>query len=365
MKNMKNVGIMSMQRIKNYGSFLQSYALKSVIESFGNNVKFIDYTVEPCIVKNSGNRQNKINLLVRYIKHRNTPKKRKMYQTAKKFNENYEEYYNQLGISSKKIYRDAVDCLVIGSDEVFNCLQSNDDVGYSKELFGFNRNSTYCISYAASFGSTTYEELVNYGIFEEIAIMLSSFNAISVRDENSAQIVKKLINRRVNQNVDPVFIYDFEKEVSNKKMLDNYIVVYSYRGRMLEKEGKIIRKFAKKNNKKLISLGGVSNFCDDYILCSPFEVLNYVKFADYVITDTFHGTVFSIKYQKKFVSMVRNNNKQKLLSLLHTFDLDDRLLSDLNKLEETIIKDYDYELTKVKINNEIAKSINYLQKEIG
>ena len=74
-----------------------------------------------------------------------------------------------------------VDTLVIGSDEVFNCLQPY-PVGYSKQLFGDGYAHSKIVSYAASFGSTRYEDLVDTGIAHEIKTMLSRFAAISVRD---------------------------------------------------------------------------------------------------------------------------------------------------------------------------------------
>ena len=66
-----------------------------------------------------------------------------------------------LGITDEMNYNPTVDCLVIGSDEVFNCIQKNSNVGYSPELFGKNNHAKKLITYAASFGNTTLEKLEN------------------------------------------------------------------------------------------------------------------------------------------------------------------------------------------------------------
>ena len=55
---MSKVGILSMQRIKNYGSFLQAYGLKKIIEELGHDVEFVDYHIEPSIIENKENSKN-------------------------------------------------------------------------------------------------------------------------------------------------------------------------------------------------------------------------------------------------------------------------------------------------------------------
>lgn len=357
------VGIMSMQLVKNYGSFLQAYGLKKTLESLGHEVSFVDYFVEPPIVTAVGKR-NVLKQGWNFLCHRNTKTKRAMYRKAKKFDRNIEQYHPLLGIKESKQYRSHVDCLVIGSDEVFNCLQASDEVGYSKELFGANHNAKKLISYAASFGSTTLKGLKEYHIADEIATMLSRFDHISVRDQNSYQIVHELVKREPAYHVDPVLIYDFEAEVEKctpKYEKDSYIAVYSYRGRFSKQEGKAIRKFAKEKKLRLLSLGGVLDFCDDYIMESPFDVMRYVKDAAYVITDTFHGTVFSIKYAKKFVTVIRESNRNKLLDLLGHFSLSGRALQDINQISKVIENKIDDVALAKQKSEDREKTIQYLK----
>ncbi|MCE2266893.1 hypothetical protein GPX15_05810 [Streptococcus thermophilus] len=90
----------------------------------------------------------------------------------------------------------ALDCLIVGSDEVFNCIQKNPNVGYSLELFGKDNNAKRLISYAASFGNTTLDKLQAYAKDREISTYLKRFDAISVRDSNSGEIVKKINRKR-------------------------------------------------------------------------------------------------------------------------------------------------------------------------
>ena len=112
------------------------------------------------------------------------------------------------------------------------------------------------------------------------------------------------------------------------------------------KEAEAIREFAKRENKKILSLGFYQPFCDEYVLASPLEVLVYIKYADYVITDTFHGTVFSIKYQKKFGTIIRDSNRQKLGDLMQRFGVMERQICELEGLRQIMVSELDKEKVK-------------------
>lgn len=357
------IGILSMQRIKNYGSFLQAYGLKGVIEELGHQVEFVDYSIEKCIVEGTvGNRKlsKKVKTLLRkiYIRLKQGNNKGKFVEC------DYNNYLKLLGITDEYKFRTKVDTLVIGSDEVFNCLQTNKDVGYSKELFGANNNAKRLISYAASCGTTTIEGLEKYKIKEEVSSLLKKFNAISVRDNNTGKVVKELTGKEPYYNLDPVFIFNFDELIPKSVDLKDYIVIYAYSNRITLEEGKYIRKFAKKHNKKLVCIGAEQKCCDICLKANPFELLAYIKNADYVITDTFHGSVFSIKYNKLFATIIRNSNKQKLSDLLNRFELSSREVSDMSKLEDVLVNDINYDKVNEFLDKEINKTINYLKENL-
>lgn len=362
------VGIMSMQRIINYGSFLQAYGLKKTIESLGHEVIFVDYNVGKPIIENLSvsKSNNKILSLLKIIF---SPKYRKMRNNQICENQAFGNFYRTferdwlpiLGITDEKVYNPELDVLVIGSDEVFNCTQSNPDVGYSLELFGKNNNAKKLISYAASFGSTTLEKLDKYNKSDEIAECLKQFDAISVRDKNSYDIVKSLTDIEPFNNVDPVLISNFDDEVSSIKIeMKDYVIVYAYSGRITEEEAVAIQEFAHKRGKKTLSIGVRQAFTDEYVCADPFTMLAYFKNADYVITDTFHGTVFSIKYQIPFATLIRESNKEKLSDLLNKFELSNRLLDNINDIGVVIDSSFDKKLITSFIEKSIMNTYEYL-----
>lgn len=363
---------MSMQRIENYGSFLQAYGLKQIIEGIGHTVEFVDYKVEPSVVAESkDNRSKKTNIMIRLIRML-SPKYRKwrtkqikMNRTFSTFCEAYRnQFLPQLGGLDRDNILPKLDTLVIGSDEVFNCTQKGKRVGYSRQLFGKDNRALRVISYAASFGNTTFAKLVEYGIADEVGKLLSGFDALSVRDENSESIIKKLCDIQAQKHIDPVLLYDFPEVNDIQINLNNYIIIYAYADRIHTEEAFAIRKFAKENNKEIISLGFYQPFCDKYILANPLEVLAYVKNADYVVTDTFHGTVFSIKYQKKFATIIRESNYQKLGNLLEMFDLGNRAIKSINELGNILNAVYDTDSVKGKIELFQKQAKTYLMRNL-
>lgn len=349
------IGIMSMQRIRNYGSFMQAFCLKRMLEQNNNQVCFVDFHAgDP--VSNEKNIDNVSKLSIgKLIKKKITSVKFAVLY-------NYIWLPKYLGVKKEKCFNPKIDKLVIGSDEVFNCTQSSKTVGYSKELFGYGRKNV--LTYAASFGYTTGERLKRYKIDTEVSKMLKSISSISVRDKNSYNIVKELTGIKPEVNLDPVLVSDISKMELPQIKIKNYIVVYSYCGRITEKESKYIRAFADKHHKKIISLGYYNSYADKNIVANPFKMLAYFKNADYVITDTFHGSIFSIIYEKKFVTLIRKTNSEKLGDLLERLNLSDRELDELDDLEVKMNTYIDYEKVKEILNNERKHTLNYLKSNL-
>lgn len=372
---MKKVGIMSMQRIANYGSFLQAYALKQLIEELGYKVEFVDYHVGASVVENNTESKNKI---IRKLKKGMEAIKYKAPLSHKlsfiRYKQSFtQKYMSFLGVSDKMNYNPILDCLVIGSDEVFNCIQKNSNVGYSTELFGKDNRATRLITYAASFGNTTLEKLKKYKKNDEIALLLKKFNAISVRDKNSGEIVEQLTNNKPVYNLDPVLIYDYINccdKIPKIELCEQYLILYAYAGRISEKESNWINEYARKKNLKVYAIGGVQKCANRFIDCSPFEVLAYFKNAEEVITDTFHGSIFSVITHRPFTTLVRKSvgnsygNEEKLSDLLNRLGLAERMTTEIEETEKINEKPIDYNIVDFILQKQRKVAKEYLQKNI-
>ena len=359
------IGIMSMQRVANYGSFLQAYGLKKVIEEMGNQVVFVDYKPEKPIVPYSRKEFFREKLKRFYLLEKIYYIYQIRIRKNKSFHYSYtKDYLPLLNVGLKRKYHTPVDVLLIGSDEVFNCLQSGVNVGFSRELFGQNNKAKKVITYAASFGNTTYDRLIEYHVKSKVEKWIGDLRAISVRDNNSKSIIEKF-GRNPLKHVDPVLISNYDKEIPNIQIKNNYILVYTYDSRHYsEEEIKIIKKFAKYNKKKIVTIGKHQWWSDIKIDCDPFTMLAYFKDADFVFTDTFHGTVFSIKYNKKFTTLIRENNKEKLRDLLEIFEMTDREITDLKNLQKMYETEIDFRSVNEIIKKESEKAKDYLRKQL-
>ena len=368
----KKVGILSMQRIKNYGSFLQAYGLRKIIEELGCEVQYVDYHIEEPVIKDEINGKNdKLKKAFKTLEG-DAPLKQKIQYIIHKKNFGA-KYYGVLGLTEEPNYNPVLDTLVIGSDEVFNCIQSNKNVGYSLELFGKNNNAKKVITYAASFGNTTIEKLEKYNKKDEVAELLNKMDMISARDNNTGKIVETISNKKVVYNLDPVLAYDYMNkcnEIPNIETKEKYIIVYAYSNRISSKESEYIREFARKHNLKVYSIGGAQKCADKFIDCSPFEVLGYFKNAEMVITDTFHGSIFSIITKRNFVTLVRKSvgnaygNEEKLTDLLKRLGLEARITYDINNIDNILNKEIDYVKVDNILNEQRKISKKYLEENL-
>lgn len=354
-----------MQKVINYGSFLQAYALKRTLEGMNHECHFID--IKPGRKLTADNQTSRSAGRLSYLLKRldkNIIKRIDHYLFIKKREKRFvNEFFPVLGIGNEPQYDSSYDMVVIGSDEVFNCAR-NAPWGFAKTLLGEGLKTDRIITYAASCGHTTLKALDEYGIKAEVEKAMSNIASISVRDENTKEFAEAITGKSVTENIDPTLIYDFDELIPEGIPYKDYILIYGYNNRIKDAETiKEIKAFAAKNNKKVISAGVYQEWCDKNICCTPFELLAYFKGADYVITDTFHGTVFSIKYNKNFATIIRDSNKEKLGYLLKKFGLSSREIKNIKDLEVILNKKPEFDPVNEIIKKETCKAIEFLKDQ--
>ena len=367
------VGIMTMQRVPNYGSFLQAFALKRIVERLGHEVVFVDFHVEPDV-------EHRDSLLAalrcwcwtvaRDLKA--TRLGQKILNEGMRRSDDWKSVMfscnSLLGITDKRHYNVQCDLLIIGSDEVFNCLQLGSNIGYSLELFGHNAKANIVISYAASFGNTTLKKLENYGAANQIGTLLNKFEAISVRDDNSAKIIELLTKRHPLRHLDPVLIGGIENERWRPCNENKFMILYGYSYRFTKDECNEAMNFAHSRGLKLVAVGENQVLCDQHVRCRPDEVISYFQSASYVLTDTFHGTIFSIITHTPFATIPRGDingqggNVQKISSLLEQLCLSERIASSKEDICEKLQDSIDFKKADEVRHTEKKRSLSYLKR---
>lgn len=217
------------------------------------------------------------------------------------------EFRNSTGLNSVN-GDEHFDTCVIGSDEVFNCLQKS-KWGFSSQLFGKVEAAEKVITYAASCGSTKVDNLSDE-LREAIKSAMSNLSVVSVRDKNTADFVEKISEKKPVYNLDPVAVGNFDDEIRNvtvnSKLPKKYCIVYSYAERFSDPEEiKAISEYCKKYNLKIVAPFGRQKWIPSYETLTPFELLKAFQNAECIVTDTFHGTLFGAKFGKRMAVLIR------------------------------------------------------------
>ena len=322
-----NLHIITVYDSLNYGSYFQALALKWELEKYGV-VDFVNV------------KHQNIRLATYKLCMKNCTKKeiRTAIFDYRKLREFIKAQKIMPVVEMKTVCSNNNDVFFFGSDEIWNVHRKK--MRKTPEFFGANFPEKYRIALAPSVNRTQLDEIEQY---EYIPRELEKFQAISVRDKHSKNIIEELTKRECDLIADPTLMH--KKAIKE----DSFIMLYTY-GEMLKPEIiKMIVDFAKKNNLKLISVGAWFDFCDSCVPASPAEFLGYMKMAEYVITDTFHGLMFSLIYEKQFVVFPCGNIKvEKSLEYL---EMQDQICLPGQELEQKLVKKIDYVYITPKIEN--------------
>lgn len=363
-----------MNRVVNYGSFLQAFALREMLRSLGHEVEFLDIGPEPQRYDNLAekNPHYRINMIKARIHdllgHKEVARTMRLEQGRWYFNYSlytrFPRWWKKwLGMDDVDNLNCRYDAVVIGSDEVFNCTQ-NADWTASMKWFGKGIEAQRLISYAASFGYTTWQRLEEFGLLEDVKEGLHRFDALSVRDENSRQIALRCGAEPVN-HLDPVLVYDYESMIPEDKRLKDVMIVYAYQDRLKEENViRQIKQIAREEGLRLVSLGAYHDWCDENPVVTPFEVLRYFKNAKYVVTDTFHGSVFSMKFATPFATIIRSSNTQKLGDLLQRMGQTEAAVTVEDEIAPVLHRQMPAEELKQRILAERKRTMDYLKENL-
>lgn len=253
------------------------------------------------------------------------------------------------------------DGIIIGSDEVFSLF-----VGPTPELFGYNLPSKKVFAYAGCFGPTTVEDVKKVHCEDFVRNGLNSMVGLSMRDQNSIAIAKEYTGRDAELVVDPVILYGYKEELSRltDPGLPKYLLVYAYESRLNDpKEYQAILDYAHNKGMIVVCPGFYHQWADKNINTDPEELLRYFKYAECVVTDTFHGCVLSLITGREMAVRLRDNTN-KLLNLMKEYGIDDRGIDDQWDLNIIFNKRVDWNFVNDQIDKRRAASKDYLKRMI-
>lgn len=362
--DMKKIGIVTLNGYDNYGNRLQNYALQEVLKGY-------NYEVETIVIEEHSQRENMSRLkkirslkgLFRAIKLRTF--NRKTYNLKKirldKFTEFSTRYIYEVkyivtdvnNLSSDCDLTNDYDYFVVGSDQVWNpnFVQSED---FFFLRFTCKRKR---IAYAPSFGVAEIPEKYK----ETYRIFLKEMEHISVREDAGAKIIKQLIDFDAPVLVDPTLLLSKEQwlkitEQAQNKTPKKYLLTY-FLGGLPAKFNNQIRDLATKNKLTIINIGDTHD--------GPSQFLDYIKDCSVLCTDSFHGAVFSILFEKPFIIYPREGSismYSRIDTLLDKFGLHSRKIENIKSSTDAF--DVDYSHVPIILENEKKKSHKYLKNAL-
>lgn len=351
---MKKVGICTLHdAAPNFGATLQAFAMQEVLKSLGYEPEFLKF-------KNGNQNENiTINkILNNSVSLRKDEKKYKGIDTQNiSINRKLKKSNVFLKVSDR-VYdseKDNYESIVIGSDELWNI--NNPSFEHRREYYGYDLGSSNIFAYAPSCNTTTVEEFKE---FHNNDIDFKNLAALSARDLNTMELLEEVTGKKASLVLDPTMLIDNIVKYAKVPKEKDYILIYDYR--VTGKRKKQIQKLAKEKNLPIYSIGFYCSFADRNIDADIFEFIGYVKNATYVVTATFHGTIFSILNQKQFVSYACLGYK--IEDLLNRLDLVERDASNIEDLGTIIDKKIDYDKVNSKIADERRKSMEYLKSAL-
>ncbi len=374
---MKRVGIITFYKSENIGAVLQAYALQKKLHNLGFQAEIIQYTDK---IKRSA-KMNKVKRVFHKlwfdVIKRGIFRDRKWRRTC--------DFVNTHILLSKEKYSSSVtlhrtppvyDVYITGSDQVWNPNITGNDESY---FLTFAPAEKRRISYGASLGNI---DILNKNP-EKIKYLLRQLDAISVREKDAAEAIEQLTGNSVTQVLDPTILLTNEDWSSLTKEMaplteKPYILCYYIPGDPAIEQG--IRNAAnylkQKTGYEIINLGKkdkerIRFSKEDVFDNGPLEFLWYVEHASYVVTNSFHGTAFSINFKKPFfVPRKSNENKTKsrasrIVSILELTGLSERMfeIDDNGKLVSDNYPDDAMDFTDAhqKLNTLRQESLSFLE----
>ncbi|MNZ17679.1 Polysaccharide pyruvyl transferase [compost metagenome] len=355
---MKKIGILTLPLSNNYGGILQAAALYYHLEKKGHQVILIQKKTHRSTFKKIAIKILK-NIPFQNINNfRSTSK-----QTAlhKAFIDKHIPNKTRPGATRNDLEEIAselnLDAVIVGSDQVWRMDYINDGY-YSSYFLDFIKNQkTKKIAYAASFGKDYWQASEN---IQKTAELLSKFDAVSTREKSGITICQETLQRKdCVHTLDPTLLVDdaFYSQLTpsshanrNKKTIATYILDES----PLTEEAVSSAHKTLGNNHEVIHLSGRKA---SKIHTIP-EWIQEIKDADFVITDSFHGMVFSILLNKQFIIIINNSRGgARFESLLDSLEIKDRILQEesTKNISQKIQNPIDY--------NPINKKLSILRKE--
>lgn len=362
------VEIITLHRITNFGSMLQTYATQAAIEKLGHRAEVLDFVPDGITFKRGCWPKNDV------------PAWKKLIKLGPLFVVNVIQYNildrflgKYIHITAKRYgcYQDILDDIpqadayVSGSDQVWNTQNNNPKDDLKAYYLGFAPGGKKRIAYAGSFGKNNFTKDESAIIREYIA----KYDHVAVREDDGLDILERHGFHNGVHVVDPTLLLNAEEwtKFANKKApKEKYVFVYNLNRNALIKE--IAQKIAAERGLKIINFADSMDFipgAKNRLFNTAMDFINHIANAEIVVTDSFHGTVFSINFSKQFICIKAPRYNSRLESILRQTGLiDSRMVGSAEEGLEASRHQIDYTKVNAIMEEARKKSYEYLKNAI-
>lgn len=378
---MIKVGVLTINDYTNFGNRLQNYATQEVIKDLGFDVETIINNTMHLRTKKKYSYIQRIKNIIENESYSDIFRKMKLRTYSKintaeiikankikkeKFLSHTKKYIKESDfvISDENIPHDKLlsyDYFIVGSDQVWNPLFER----FSHIDFLTFAPNHKRIAYAPSFGISKIPDEFSQRISE----WLLGIKSLSIREDAGQKIINELTSRNAEILIDPTLMLTKEQwlstaKESKHKPAHNYILTF-FLGGYTSKMRKYIQKIAKQNDLEIVNLLDIYDL-ERYTI-DPSEFIDYISSATLIFTDSFHGSVFSILFEKPFIVTDRlgtaNSMNSRIDTLLKKFKLESRYLRNFN--DSNYLFNIDFSHVPEILEFERGKTINYLYKSLN
>lgn len=355
------ISLITLQYVRNYGSVLQTYATQSLFENAGHQVEVVDYVRPNC------KREARLADLAIHDQERGGIRrcpiiKKMLNYRRKKFFALQDRVFQpfldkDIHLScSYHSYDDlknnppVADIYCTGSDQTWNSIWND---GILPEYFlEYAPEGKKRIAFSASFGRTQLDS----GEIEKTRPLIQKYDAVSVRESSGLEILKQMGYTKGIHIMDPTLILSHDEWIKNlpifRKERKPYVLMYqlNYNPQM----EKYALQIANDRNVQLVKICSVwkTKLTPGKIIQFPAieEFLSLIKFADYIVTDSFHGTAFSLNFNKQVFVCYPNRFSTRLQSILSLTGQEARVIDDFTRRWD------EFEPINFNVVNEVLKS---------
>ena len=376
------IGILTQPLHNNYGGLLQNFALQTVLNELGHEVYTINISRKghhlTFMKMTSIAKRSFLRILGHDIVIRAWPTE----QESEIISQNTRQFVKRNIKTTKSITQKLnqrlikeyeFDAYIVGSDQVWRPCYSPQQPTYFLDFLKNNSNVKK-LAYAASFGVSEWEfnkkQTVYYGE------LLKLFDAVSVREDSGVELCKRYFDVDATHLLDPTMLLNKEEYISlvekmNISKSPGNLFIY-----ILDKnedKSVIVDSVADKYNLEPFSVLPKKNFSEpgkrninDCVFPPVEEWIRGFIDAEFVITDSFHGTVFSIIFNKPFISIAnKSRGLTRFKSLLKMFQLEDRLIFSYKDLNLKGLKEIDWDKINDTLKEERDNSEKFLERYLN